>query len=66
MEQKGRGISEIQAQIPAAELYGYATDLRSQTKGRGSFTVKFSHYEKMQHDLAVKVIEARKGESGDK
>ena len=56
MESKGRDMSEIKAQIPALELYKYATELRSQTKGRGDFSVEFSHYEEMPQKIAEEII----------
>ena len=56
MESKGRDMSEIKAQIPALELYKYATELRSQTKGRGDFSVEFSHYEEMPQRIAEEII----------
>jgi elongation factor G len=39
------GSQIIRAEVPLAEMFGYATDLRSRTQGRGSFTMHFSHYE---------------------
>lgn len=64
IESSGRDMSEVKAQIPATELYKYATDLRAQTKGRGSFTTKFSHYEEMPQKMMEQVVqqyhEARK------
>ena len=62
MDSKGRDMSEVKAQIPAAALYKYATELRSQTKGRGSFSVEFSHYQKMQQRDAEAVIAKREEE----
>ncbi len=61
-----KDMSEVKAQIPAVELYKYATDLRAQTKGRGSFTVEFSHYEEMPQKMAEKVIEKFKAEKEEK
>ena len=60
MEPKGKGMTEVKALIPASELYKYATDLRSQTQGRGSYSLKFSHYESMPDKLAEKIIEEHK------
>ena len=60
MEPKGKGMTEVKALIPASELYKYATDLRSQTQGRGSYSLKFSHYESMPDKLAEKIIEENK------
>ena len=56
----GKDMSAVHALIPASELYKYATELRSQTQGRGSFSVKFSHYELMPDKLAEKIIEENK------
>jgi elongation factor G len=52
----------IRAQIPLAEAYRYSVDLRSITRGRGSFTMDFSHYDAVPGDVALKVIEATKKE----
>ena len=59
---KGKGMTEIKAHVPAAELYKYATDLRSQTQGRGSYSVKFIRYDTMPDKLAEKIIEEHKAE----
>ncbi|MGN0940406.1 MAG: elongation factor G [Selenomonadaceae bacterium] len=56
MEKASRDLTEIKAQIPAIELYKYATDLRAETKGRGSFTTEFSHYEEMPKKLMDEAI----------
>ena len=55
-----KGMSEVKALIPASELYKYATDLRSQTQGRGSYSLKFSHYDPMPDKLAEKIIAEHK------
>ncbi len=57
---KGKGMTEIKAYVPASELYKYATDLRSQTQGRGSYSVKFSRYDPMPDKLAEKIIAEHK------
>ena len=49
----------IKAQVPQAELYNYATTIRSLTGGRGLHSEEFSHYEKMPKDLESKVIAAK-------
>ncbi len=66
MEGKGKDFSEVRAYIPESELYKYATDLRSQTQGRGSFSLKFDHYEVVPEKQAAKIIEASKNEEGKK
>jgi elongation factor G len=52
----------IKAQVPLAELFMYATQLRSLTQGRGAYMRSFSHYEMVPPDLARKIIEANKEE----
>jgi len=49
--------SIIEAQVPDAELIKYATELRSQTQGRGSYTLEFSHYEEVPEKISSKIIE---------
>ena len=60
MDPKGKGMTEVKALIPSSELYKYATDLRSQTQGRASYSLKFSHYDPMPDKLAEKIIEEHK------
>jgi elongation factor G len=56
----------IIAQVPQAELYRYASQLRALTAGRGSHREKFSHYEEMPPELQAKVVAARKaGNNGN-
>jgi elongation factor G len=63
MGMEPHGIFQIiKAQVPLAELYLYATHLRSLTSGRGAYTRSFSHYEQVPPDQAQKVIEATKAE----
>jgi elongation factor G len=56
MESTGKDMSRLQAEIPAAELYKYATELRSLTQGRGTYTLAFSHYEAMPEKMAAAII----------
>ncbi|UCG82071.1 MAG: elongation factor G, partial [Dehalococcoidia bacterium] len=58
----GDGINVIDAQVPQAEMLRYAIDLRSITQGRGSYTMKFSHYEEVPQHITQKVIEESKRE----
>jgi len=55
MEQKGKK-QILNAHMPLVELFNYFPNLKSLTQGRGNFTQKFSHYEKVPGDLATKVI----------
>jgi elongation factor G len=50
------GSQVIRAEVPLAEMFGYATDLRSRTQGRASFTMHFSHYEEAPASIAEEVI----------
>ena len=52
-----RGVSAvIDAQCPLSEMFGYATDLRSATQGRGNFTMQFDHYEQVSDQIAKKIL----------
>jgi elongation factor G len=46
----------IGASVPLAEMFGYATQLRSSTQGRATFTMQFSHYERVPSAIAEEVI----------
>ena len=56
------GVKVIDAIIPLSEMFGYATDLRSRTQGRGQFTMQFSHYSEVPKSISEKII----GERGKK
>ena len=49
------GLQAIRAEVPLAEMFGYATSMRSMTEGRGSFTMEFSHYIKVPEMLSPEV-----------
>ena len=51
----------IKAKVPLSEMFGYATDLRSNTQGRANYTMQFSSYEKVPENVAKKIIEERSG-----
>ncbi len=50
------GTQGVRAMVPLAEMFGYATELRSATKGRGAFTMEFDHYSKVSQELSQKII----------
>ena len=50
------GVKVIDAHIPLSEMFGYATDLRSRTQGRGNYSMQFSHYAEVPKSVAEKVI----------
>jgi elongation factor G len=61
MEAVGGG-QEVTAYVPLAEMFGYATELRSRTQGRGNYSMEFHHYEACPKNIQEKVIADRKGE----
>jgi elongation factor G len=56
MEPRGQGVSTITAQVPLAEMFGYATNLRNMTQGRGVFTMEFDRYTIAPQNIADEVI----------
>ena len=57
------GAQQIDAFVPLSEMFGYATNLRSRTQGRGQYTMEPSHYVEVPKSIADKIISARtKGE----
>lgn len=59
------GLQIIKASVPMSEMLKYAIDLRSMTQGRGSFTMKFDHYEEVPAHIAEQVIAAAKAEKAE-
>jgi elongation factor G len=59
MEARQNGTQQITAVVPLAEMFGYATSLRSKTQGRGISTMQFSHYEAVPKSIAEKVVEGK-------
>lgn len=53
------GVHVLDAYIPLAEMFGYATDLRSNTQGRATYSMQFDHYEKVPQAISEKVIGER-------
>ena len=51
-----KGATAINAMVPLSEMFGYATDLRSRTQGRGNYSMEFDHYEQVPNSIAEKVI----------
>ncbi len=57
LEMKERGMMKvIDAFVPLAEMFGYATKLRSMTEGRGNFTMQFDHYEEVPQNVTKQII----------
>ncbi len=59
------GAKVIDAEVPLSEMFGYATDLRSRTQGRGQFTMQFDHYSEVPKSLSEKIITNRSAKKGD-
>jgi len=55
------GVQAITAQVPLAEMFGYATDLRSRTQGRATYTMQFGHYAQVPNSIAETIITKSKG-----
>lgn len=55
------GVQVIRGFVPLAEMFGYATDLRSKTQGRGVYVMQFSHFEALPKGLAEEIISKRQG-----
>lgn len=53
-------LSKVKAQVPLSEMFGYATDIRNRTRGQGTFTMEFDHYEEVPGNIADDVIAGRK------
>ncbi|MHC2993905.1 MAG: elongation factor G [Candidatus Atribacteria bacterium] len=66
MEESSTGKQGIKAKVPQAEIFKYAIDLRSITQGRGTFIVKFSHYEEVPANITQEIIAQAKKEEEDK
>jgi len=56
-----QGIAKVTAKIPLAEMFGYATDIRSKTQGRGIFSMEFSNYDEVPRNVAEAIIAKSKG-----
>ncbi|MCC2931757.1 MULTISPECIES: elongation factor G [Bacillus] len=61
MEARGNA-QVVRAMVPLAEMFGYATALRSNTQGRGTFTMHMDHYEEVPKSIAEEIIKKNKGE----
>ena len=53
-------VKIIRARVPLAEMFGYATTLRSLTQGRGTFTMEFDHYAEVPQNIAQEIIEGKR------
>jgi elongation factor G len=60
-ERRGNALA-VSARVPLSEMFGYATDLRSNTQGRANYTMQFEGYEEVPPNIAEKIVELRTGE----
>ncbi len=56
MNERSAGIQVIDAEVPLAQMFGYATDLRSKTQGRATYSMQFSHYEAVPASIQEAVV----------
>ncbi len=61
-----QNVQAIRAMVPLAELFGYATDLRSMTQGRGVYTMEFHHYQQLPQNLAEEALKGNANTNGRK
>jgi elongation factor G len=60
-DQRGNALA-VQALVPLGEMFGYATDLRSSTQGRATYTMQFEQYEEVPSNIAEEIVASRSGE----
>jgi len=63
MTPMGGGMQKVEAEVPQAEMFKYATDLRSMTQARGSFKLSFVRYEEVPANISAKIVEQAKREA---
>ena len=61
-EERGNAII-VKAHIPLSEMFGYVTDLRSFTQGRGNYSMKFDHYSEVPKSIAEKIVKNNSSEN---
>jgi elongation factor G len=49
-------MQAVRAMVPLVHMFGYATDLRSMTQGRGTFTMEFDHYDQVPSDVLDRIL----------
>jgi len=61
MEARGN-TQVVRAQVPLSEMFGYATDLRSRTQGRATYTMQFAHYSEVPSAISADIVKRVRGE----
>src|SRR5579883_527747 len=64
-EEAPGGAQVITAHVPLSEMFGYATDMRSATQGRATYTMEFSHYEKAPKSVEEEIVSKARGKKND-
>jgi elongation factor G len=60
IENRAGGVQLVQAMVPLAEMFGYATELRNITGGRGNFDMRFEHYERVPAAMAEDIVRRKR------
>ena len=61
VESTNRGMAKVvRCTVPLSEMFGYATDLRSMTQGRGNYAMEFSHYAEVPKNVEQQIVEVKK------
>ncbi|HOI83873.1 MAG TPA: elongation factor G, partial [Campylobacterales bacterium] len=53
------GVKVVTAMVPLSEMFGYSTDIRSMTQGRGSYSMEFDHYEEAPRNVTEEIVKKR-------
>ncbi len=61
MDQRGNAQA-VKSQVPLSEMFGYATDLRSRTQGRATYTMQFESYQQMPSSIQEEIVTRIRGE----
>jgi elongation factor G len=61
-DRRGNALA-VTARVPLSEMFGYATDLRSNTQGRATYTMQFDSYDEVPPNIAEKIVEGRNGDA---
>jgi elongation factor G len=53
------GVKVVTAMVPLSEMFGYSTDIRSMTQGRGAYSMEFDHYEEAPRNVTEEIVKKR-------
>ena len=60
-QEAAANLAKVAAKVPLGEMFGYATNIRSNTQGRGIFSMEFSHYDEVPRNVAEAIVTKNKG-----